>query len=138
MEIYHNTAAKNSDSDEGNLQKSKIKRLSVNQIRKNASSRILNKSFANEVPPLDIPEKNETIGHQEGEGDAPVLPLETLQSLEQTNLEPLQAPRTEISCYSKNYELPTIASRMKQVAKSYLSSFTFKVFWTALYISERC
>lgn len=131
MEIYHNIAAKNSDSDEGNLQKSKTKRLSPTQARKNPSNRT-SKFFDNDVPPIDIPEKKELLNGQEGEGDAPAPPLESLRSLEVSNLEPLQAPRTEISCYSKNYELPTIASRMKQVAKSYLNSFTFKVCTTAI------
>lgn len=130
VEIYHNNAAKNSDSDEGNLQKSRAKRLPVNQSKKTTSSRFLS---VNEVPPIDIPEPAEVVGHQDDEMDAPVLPLETLRSLEPCNLEPLQAPRTEISCYSKNYELPTIASRMKQVAKSYLGSFTFKVISSYIY-----
>lgn len=41
--------------------------------------------------------------------------------------DPPDAPRTTLSCvYSKNYELPTVASRMKQVAKSYLGTLNLK------------
>ncbi|KAJ8919992.1 hypothetical protein NQ315_006522 [Exocentrus adspersus] len=119
VEIYHNVAAKNSDSDEGNLQRSKTRRHGATQIKPH-----VNKSL---VPPIDLPEKD---GYQreEGEGDAPAIHLGSVHSGDphDVDVDPLPAPRTELSCYSKNYELPTIASRMKQVAKSYLNSFTFK------------
>ncbi|XP_060519858.1 uncharacterized protein LOC132698040 [Cylas formicarius] len=55
-----------------------------------------------------------------------VPPLDVAVDQERCRYETPEAPRTVVSCYSRNYELPTVASRMKQVAKSYLSTLNFK------------
>lgn len=79
------------------------------------------------VPPLNIlnPIKNEPYPHVPEVKPEVIASLPTKTS-RATTYEPPDAPRT-VSCYSKNYELPTIASRLKQVAKCYLNTFNFKV-----------
>lgn len=136
VEIYHNNAAKGSETDD-----------SAHELRK-ASSKDdkQQKSSSETVPSLPIDEASDSyIAKQQP-------PQTQLQQLQLQQLQPQQhkehalsaynnaklspidehsymeptAPRTE--CYSmcsKNYELPTIASKMKQVAKSYLRRFNF-------------
>lgn len=66
------------------------------------------------VPPLQIQEMNGSLRNE----------LSPIQEIDY--LEPPAAPRTEYSSCTRNYELPTIASKMKQVCKSYLRSFDFR------------
>ncbi|KAJ8967736.1 hypothetical protein NQ317_009798 [Molorchus minor] len=115
VEIYHNNAAKNSDSDETT---GKPKQQVVNDN---------NQSFVNDIPPLEIPDKIENVGKVQNYGNSTCPRLAVIQN-GRTDVcyDPPEAPRTEGSCFSKNYELPTIASKMKQVAKSYLTSFNLK------------
>lgn len=109
MEIYHNIAAKNSDSDEGQLNKPKNPTKICEEVQVEMD----------EIPPLKIAEElNQYINYQRDRCD------KTTQNIDA--YDPPEAPRT-ISCYSKNYELPTIASKMKQAAKYYLNTFNFKV-----------
>lgn len=75
------------------------------------------------VPPLRIPEKMNGIDGQRNMNFN--IRCDKMTQNEDA-YEPPEAPRT-VSCYSKNYELPTIASRMKQAAKYYLNTFNFKV-----------
>lgn len=77
VEIYHNDAVKNSDSDESNLKKSRQKE--------------------------DLKDQRSEFTYVIGD-----------------------PPKTLSCVYSKNYELPTVASRMKQVAKSYLGTLNLK------------
>lgn len=120
VEIYHNLAAKNSDSDEGQLNKTKkaTTRCEETQVDINIQNEV------DKVPPLIIP--NRVNPHAETNIDEP----NGLRCDRTTRIgdayNPPEAPRT-VSCYSKNYELPTIASRMKQAAKYYLNTFNFKV-----------
>ncbi|KAJ8959437.1 hypothetical protein NQ318_022129, partial [Aromia moschata] len=126
VEIYHNNAVKNSDSDEGHQIAARLR--SRVQHKKYVDSSHSNKSLINEIPPLNIQERNEHVSSKvQTYGNNPMCPrLDLLQAVKPEGYEPPQAPRTEVSCYSKNYELPTIASKMKQVAKSYLNSFNLK------------
>lgn len=126
MEIYHNLAAKNSDSDEGQLNRPKKPMTRSEEIQVDTNFRIEEEADEHivEVPPLRIPERiNQGLNtHRD------FIHCLTSDKVTQNEevYEPPEAPRT-VSCYSKNYELPTIASRMKQAAKYYLNTFNFKV-----------
>ncbi|KAJ8931568.1 hypothetical protein NQ314_015515 [Rhamnusium bicolor] len=107
-----------------------MKRRFLHSLKPNAQSSYPEpvhpgKSFVTEIPPLNISEKPEPVLQMRDHEQIIISPVPH-QIVEVDNFEPPQAPRTEITTYSKNYELPTIASRMKQVAKSYLNSFSFK------------
>lgn len=114
VEIYHNIAAKHSDSDEGQINKTKKITRKSEEIQADTG----------DVPPIKIPDQiNQCVDTQ----------MDIIYSMRcdkttqnEEIYEPPEAPRT-VSCYSKNYELPTIASRMKQAAKYYLNTFNFKV-----------
>nr|CAH7754425.1 unnamed protein product [Callosobruchus chinensis] len=122
VEIYHNAAARNSDSDDTNFNKRKSK------IRQATSSTMQTEV---DIPPLNIIEQlrdgrngcvEQKVSHTATVGTK-VLPQ--CLDFDQDDHGPPQAPRTG-KCYYKNYELPTIASRMKQAAKTYINTFNFK------------
>ncbi|XP_076263442.1 uncharacterized protein LOC143198215 isoform X2 [Rhynchophorus ferrugineus] len=121
VEIYHNDAVKHSDSDESNMKKSR------QQER-------MGQKMSYEVPPLHIDEPdlgNNSKETSEEKKDSSKT-CHTYQNgynhdlMHQPYFDPPQAPRTMSCCYSKNYELPTVASKMKQVAKRYLGSLNLK------------
>lgn len=120
VEIYHNLAAKNSDSDECQLNKSKKPTTRCEEIQVDT----VTEEGVGEVPPLIIPDKVSQYVETNKNATTGILCDKTTQN--EDCYEPPEAPRT-VSCYSKNYELPTIASRMKQAAKYYLNTFNFKV-----------
>lgn len=114
VEIYHNIAAKNSDSDEGQINKPKKTIPRSEEIQVEIS----------DVPPLKLPLKVD----QFCETQPNFIQSDRCHKITQNEgcYDPPEAPRT-ISSYIKNYELPTIASRMKQAAKYYMNTFNFKV-----------
>ena len=117
VEIYHNDAVKNSDSDESNLKKSR-----QHQDRKMCGE-------ATGVPPLNITISNPLDGMAEPVISKTAKTDEMYQNglINHFPYDHPDGPRNTVSCcYSKNYELPTVASRMKQVAKSYLTTLNFK------------
>ncbi|VEN51473.1 unnamed protein product [Callosobruchus maculatus] len=124
VEIYHNVAARNSDSDETNFNKRKSKLRSV------ASTTTREPEV--DIPPLNISENLREVhascverkaSHTATVGTNVVVPQ--CLDFDQDDYEPPEAPRND-RCYYKSYELPTIASRMKQAAKSYMNTFNFK------------
>lgn len=111
VEIYHNKAVKNSDSDESNLKKSR------------QQDRIITENF---IPPLNIPTQNAIKGplYDNSAKSDSACPNGFRNSF---SCDPPHQPRTTVSCcYSRNYELPTVASKMKQVAKSYMGTLNLK------------
>lgn len=112
VEIYHNDAVKHSDSDESNMKKSR---------QQHERSDPSNSRLIDEIPPLNINllhPKDQVVKSELAYPNTYGHPFA---------FEPPNAPRTTVSCcYSKNYELPTVASKMKQVAKSYLGSLNLK------------
>ncbi|KAH1003556.1 uncharacterized protein LOC109544910 isoform X1 [Dendroctonus ponderosae] len=114
VEIYHNKAVKNSDSDESNLKKSR------------QHDRAKSEMVENDIPPLNIQAANAGKSQQydqSAKSDS-ACPNGFRNSF---SCDPPHVPRTTISCcYSRNYELPTVASKMKQVAKSYLGTLNLK------------
>ncbi|XP_023027721.2 uncharacterized protein [Leptinotarsa decemlineata] len=113
VEIYHNKEAKSSDSDEGN-----------NKSREKSSKQQSTVMTAEDVPPLNIPnQKTNRLSNENvkcsSEGVRQHIDPDCYY-------DPPEAPRTVQSCCYRSYELPTIASKMKQVAKSYLHTFNFK------------
>lgn len=125
MEIYHNVAAKNSDSDESHPTRNKRSQLTMVQRQP-----MENHMPPENIPPLNIlnPIKTEPYPHVPEIKTEIIATPQPVKTSRATTYDPPDAPRT-ISCYSKNYELPTIASRLKQVAKCYLNTFNFKVFY---------
>nr|CAI5869193.1 unnamed protein product [Callosobruchus analis] len=123
VEIYHNVAARNSDSDETNFNKRKSKmRQAANSTRQPEV----------DIPPLNISEHlregrsncvEQKVSHTATVGTNVVVPQ--CLDFDQDDYEPPEAPRND-KCYYKSYELPTIASRMKQAAKTYMNTFNFK------------
>lgn len=125
MEIYHNLAAKNSDSDDGQLNKTKKPPTRSEETQADIRNTCVEReTLVKEVPPLNIPDK--PIQGLDNRGDESSTLTRDKITQNEDVYEPPEAPRT-VSCYSKNYELPTIASRMKQAAKYYLNTFNFKV-----------
>ncbi|KAG5888434.1 hypothetical protein JTB14_020209 [Gonioctena quinquepunctata] len=116
VEIYHNMEAKSSDSDEGN-----------NKNKDRGARTQSNNVSEAEIPPLDISKQNKTMQIFKENGGSRSAGMRQNVNAE-CYYDPPEAPRTSQSCCYRNYELPTIASKMKQVAKSYLSTFNFKVF----------
>lgn len=119
MELYHNIAAKQSNSDELHLNRN-MKRTHQESVQ--AERPLI--AETKEIPPLSIKEK------LDGLVQIPP-PLQKMDSQvedvgENSYYGALDAPRSSYQ-YTKNYELPTIASKMKQVAKCYLNTFNFKV-----------
>lgn len=126
MEIYHNIAAKNSDSDEGHLVKSRrpTRRTEDVQVQFDCEQTLPHKATEK------ISQGIETAGE--------IIHSVRCDKMTQNEeaYEVIDPPRT-ISCYSKNYELPTIASRMKQAAKYYLNTFNFKVSIAKIFLRHK-
>ncbi|XP_057655498.1 uncharacterized protein LOC130893420 isoform X2 [Diorhabda carinulata] len=107
VEIFHNREAKNSDSEECQINK----QMNPDGDHKNKHS---------DVPILELsndPQQNIPLTRSNT--------IRLCQNVLQDEYCFCQEARRSDS-YRKNYELPTIASRMKQVAKTYLSTFSFK------------
>lgn len=108
VELYHNKALKNSDSDDED-EKRRKRKVGKTQPRQKAGGEM--------VPPLDIHQdrkiKSYNFKEVEDGGGKPDYQ------------EPV-APRTHCSMMSRSYEMPTIASKLKEVAKSYLQAFNFQ------------
>lgn len=125
VEIYHNNAAKGSETED-----------STQELRKSHSKEDKqHKSSSETVPSLPLDEASECCVIKQQPPQTQLQNIQTYCAYNNTKLSPIEehtyreptAPRTE--CYSmcsKNYELPTIASKMKQVAKSYLRRFNFR------------
>lgn len=125
VELYHNKALSlGSDSDENNHEPkidakiSKKKNLEHKVVLpKNCFKTQASVADSSEsVPPLKIQEMADNYDIVKNE-------LSPIQEIDY-NEPPLA--RTEFSTCTKNYELPTIASKMKQVAKCYLRGFDFR------------
>lgn len=107
VELYHNKAAKTSDSDDEEDGEKKNKRKPKPKPAKTETDI---------VPPLDI--NNEKLKHFQNM-------KELTEAEKQTDYQEPAAPRTQCSVLSRSYELPTIASKLKEVAKTYLHAFNF-------------
>ncbi|KAL1516945.1 hypothetical protein ABEB36_000772 [Hypothenemus hampei] len=67
-------------------------------------------------------------------GEEEIPPLQIAETMKENHefscnnpFDSLYAPRTTVSCcYNKNYELPTVASKMKQVTRNYLGTLNLK------------
>lgn len=120
VELYHNNkAVQGSDSDES-CQKNKSTALNPpnSQVIRSLQTITNAKSFANAIEtmrPISIDETMEYYPNQRT-GLSPIDEGEFGEALDS---------RFDRS-YSRNYELPTIASKMKQVAKGYMRSFDFR------------
>ncbi|GJQ83241.1 hypothetical protein Trydic_g8839 [Trypoxylus dichotomus] len=126
VEIYHNNAAKGSETED-----------STHDLRKTRSKEDKQqKSSSETVPSLPLDEMSNACVPKQEEHPQTVPQITEQTDCTHNNFRlahikehPYTEPtalRTE--CYSmcsKNYELPTIASKMKQVAKSYLRRFNF-------------
>ncbi|RZB40884.1 hypothetical protein BDFB_010790, partial [Asbolus verrucosus] len=88
VEIYHNTAVKESKSSDSDVPK---KRMTEKEKMKTVANVEL-------IAPLNIGNNNEKVEQSKG----------------------------VVSCIDRNYAMPTISSRMKQVAKYYMNSFNIK------------
>lgn len=128
IELFHNKDVKGSDSDDSNGKGgSKIK-------KDNIKPRERQKAGGGLVPPLDINKKatNYTEDFQNNRHTSTHGPSGTLLPVKDIDYCEPAAPRNEYySCnmhraVSKNYELPTVASKLKEVAKSYLHAFNFR------------
>lgn len=108
VELYHNKAAKTSDSDDEEENEKKKKCKAPKRPQKATGSEV--------VPPLDINKEKiknfQTI-------------KELVEAEKEMDYQEPAAPRTQCSVMSKTYELPTIASKLKEVAKTYLHAFNF-------------
>lgn len=102
IQLYHNEELKGSDSDEGQTKPSKPDNVTVPPI----------KIPANQANRLPIMRSNSVRTEYY---------LNKARSYEEPKF-----TRTELNYYSRNYQLPTIASRMKRVTKSYFHTFNFK------------
>lgn len=107
VELYHNKAAKTSDSDDEDENEKKKKCKPPKRLQKTGSE---------VVPPLDINKEKLKNFHTIKE----LVEAEKVMDYQEP-----AAPRTQCSVISKTYELPTIASKLKEVAKSYLHAFNF-------------
>lgn len=106
VELYHNKEVKNSDSDDEE---------DKNKKKKSRSDKLQQQKVENKVvPPLEINEKNhyKTV-------------KQSTEFEKETDYQEPATPRTPNSFLSKSYELPTIASKLKKVAKCYLQAFNF-------------
>ncbi|XP_072390852.1 uncharacterized protein [Diabrotica undecimpunctata] len=108
VEIFHNTETKSSDSEDGH----KIKQLQ--SVGENQTTCDTNKDT--DVPMLEL----SNTAYQEVSCHTRRLCHNVVPGNYYHHL----GSRSE--SYQKSYEFPTIASRMKQVAKSYLNTFSFK------------
>lgn len=127
IELFHNKDIRGSDSDDSNGKGAKIK-------KDNIKPRERQKAGGDLVPPLDINKKvtnyrEDFQNNKQALANGPsgaLLPVKDIDYCEPA------APRNEYySCnvhktISKNYELPTVASKLKEVAKSYLQAFNFR------------
>lgn len=112
VELYHNKAAKTSDSDDeedGDKKKNKRNNKVAGKQQQKGGGEI--------VPPLQI-------GEEEKKHYKNIKEIIEANEKELDYQEPA-APRTQCSILSRSYELPTIASKLKEVAKSYLHAFNF-------------
>lgn len=107
VELYHNKAAKTSDSDDEEDKEKKKK----HKINKSSQQ----KPEDEVVPPLEINNEKKHYKHIK----------QITEPEKKTDYQEPAAPRTQCSLLSKSYELPTIASKLKEVAKSYLQAFNF-------------
>ncbi|CAH2010135.1 unnamed protein product [Acanthoscelides obtectus] len=136
VEIYHNVAARNSDSEETNFNKRNARMM--------LSTSAITRQVDVDVPPLNINDGTSSVEPKVSQtatiGTNVIVPQSfSYDSYSQHSEHPLLkhalnlrdeydppvAPRND-KCYYKNYELPTIASRMKQAAKVYMNTFNFK------------
>ncbi|XP_066260195.1 uncharacterized protein [Euwallacea similis] len=109
VEIYHNEAVMHSYSDESDLKK---------------SQKQCERPSREDVPPLNIYSNNRQSGPEQTATTKLTYPAEFTGRF--TNKSP-EALKTEVKwVYSKNYKLPTVASRMKQVTKAYMGKVKLK------------
>lgn len=131
VELYHNKAVKHgSDSDVSNPgdvyadNESRIMNASVQPKRKNVPHHQFQQNKPQpSIPPLKIGDGSDQY-HQYSIDNSIKNNSELSPIQENDYLEP-EAERNDY-CFTKNYELPTIASKMKQVPKSYLRTFDFR------------
>lgn len=114
VELYHNKAVKGSDSDVELNKDKKKKRKREKKIEDEIKVEQEVKVEENIVPPLDI----KTIEKKPHKNIS-----ELVATQPETNYQEPAAPRTQCSVFSKSYNLPTIASKLKEVAKTYLHAF---------------
>lgn len=109
VELYHNKAVKNSDSDdEEDKEKKKKSKTAKLQQQKATEDKV--------VPPLDINDERKCYRDDT---------KQILEPEKEVDYHEPATPRTQCSLLSRNYELPTIASKLKEVAKCYLQAFNF-------------
>ncbi|CAH0545787.1 unnamed protein product [Brassicogethes aeneus] len=103
VEIYHNQAAKETDSEHSGRGKFK---------RKSKTSR---SEYISDIPPLslNVPDDNQWNVRK-------VQP----SKMDYSNIKTVNDAKNELR--DSSYQLPTIASKMKQVAKCYFNAFNFK------------
>lgn len=127
VELYHNVGIKGSDSDDSNGGDNKIRKINNAGLRQKAGGN-------EKIPPLPIHGNNAQQFPKIGVLKLPnnntrAVPEDELIPVRETDYDEPAAPRIDgnnfYSC-SKSYELPTIASKLKEVAKSYLHSFNFR------------
>ncbi|XP_022918653.2 uncharacterized protein [Onthophagus taurus] len=145
VEIYHNVAAKDTDSDEsarGDIAKRKSKDRKFKSSSETVPSYTFDEQSSELIEPRPQTQQNVKTHSQltqsqltqkyyqqnVSQGDPGVLNYQRqLSPIDENTYSEPNAPRMEcynnmITC-SRNYELPTIASKMKQVAKRYLREF---------------
>lgn len=122
VELYHNIAAKTSDSDDSN---------NINNKDSTTKTQISKQKGGGDLP-ITSPQPVSTFQVHTEQPIAPSRPV-TNRTFTTRALTPInengyieQEPMISNECYTKNYELPTIASKMKQVTKCYLQSFNFR------------
>lgn len=124
VELFHNKDVKDSDSEENTAEGTKHKKENKTKDRQKAGGDEL-------VPPLQFVRKNVHAKEKDFTSKAIVgssnMAKQQIFARRESHYSEPAAPRTECtSTISKNYELPTIASKLKEVAKSYLHCFNFR------------
>lgn len=100
IQLYRNDELKGSDSDETQTKPTKTDNITV--------------------PPIKIPQEHNNLLSKRS-----LAQTEYFISKAHSYDEP-KMTRTELNYYSRNYQLPTIASRMKRVTRTYFNTFNFK------------
>lgn len=121
IELYHNAGAKGSDSDDSNGD-GKTKKLRHAKVRQKAGGN-------ERIPPLPIHSNHPQLAAKATVIKQHEMTREELVPVRETDYDEPEAPRIDgnnLYGFSRSYELPTIASKLKEVAKSYLHSFNFR------------
>lgn len=119
IELYHNVSIKPSDSDDSN---------GDGKTRKMGNIRARQKTGGDQrIPPLAIHTNNRRFPRTEAlkqQSNANNKRRDHIP-VKETDYEEPEAPRDDFE-FSRSYTHPTIASKLKEVAKTYLESFTFQ------------